>query len=249
MATVIDPRRRMVRRQIAGRGIADLRVLAAMEKVPREAFLPEAMQEFAYEDTPLPIEEGQTMSQPYIVARMAEAANVGPGDRVLEIGAGSGYAAAVLGELADRVFTIERHRALADLARERLSRLGYDTVEVRTGDGTLGWPEQAPFDAIVGTASGPHVPDAWRAQLAVEGRLVMPVGRSPTHQRLIRLTRSGPDNWHEEEIEDVSFVPLIGEQGWPKEHEMYRQGPRREARPGAPQTRRFGFWPQLRRMS
>ena len=117
MATVTDPRRRMVRRQIAGRGIADRRVLAAMEKVPREAFLPEAMQEFAYEDTPLPIEEGQTMSQPYIVARMAEAADVSPVDRVLEIGAGSGYAAAVLGELAGRVFTIERHPALADLAR------------------------------------------------------------------------------------------------------------------------------------
>ena len=168
MATVTDPRRRMVRRQIAGRGIADRRVLAAMEKVPREAFLPEAMQEFAYEDTPLPIEEGQTMSQPYIVARMAEAADVSPVDRVLEIGAGSGYAAAVLGELAGRVFTIERHPALADLARARLRQLGYDNVEVRTGDGTLGWPEQAPFDAIIATAGGPRVPDTWRAQLAVE---------------------------------------------------------------------------------
>ena len=141
-----DPRRRMVRRQIAGRGIADRRVLAAMEKVPREAFLADAL------DTPLPIEEGQTMSQPYIVARMAEAADVGPVDRVLEIGAGSGYAAAVLGELAGRVFTIERHPALADLARARLGQLGYANVEVRTGDGTLGWPEQAPFDAIIATA-------------------------------------------------------------------------------------------------
>jgi len=249
MATVTDPRRRMVRRQIAGRGIADRRVLAAMEKVPREAFVPEALQEFAYQDTPLPIGDGQTISQPYIVARMAEAANVGPDDRVLEIGAGSGYAAAVLGELAGRVFTIERHRALADLARARLSQLGYGTVEVRTGDGTLGWPEQAPFDAIIATASGPCVPEAWRAQLAVGGRLVMPVGRSPTHQRLIRLTRTGQETWREEEIEDVCFVPLIGEQGWPEEHETYRQGPRREARPGVPQTRPFGFWLQLRRMS
>ena len=217
MAAVPDPRRRMVRRQIAGRGIADRRVLAAMDKVPREAFLPEAMQEFAYEDTPLPIEEGQTISQPYIVARMAEAADVGALDRVLEIGAGSGYAAAVLGELAGRVFTIERHPALAELARARLSQLGYHNVEVRTGDGTLGWPEHAPFDAIIATASGPHVPDSWRAQLAIEGRLVMPVGNAPTHQHLIRLTRTGPETWHEEKIEEVSFVPLIGEQGWPDE--------------------------------
>ncbi len=229
MATVTDPRRRMVRRQIAGRGIADRRVLAAMEEVPREAFLPEAMQEFAYEDTPLPIEEGQTMSQPYIVARMVEAADVGRLDRVLEIGAGSGYAAAVLGELAGRVFTIERHPALADLARTRLRQLGYNNVEVRTGDGTLGWPEQAPFDAIIATAGGPRVPEAWRAQLAVEGRLVMPVGETPTHQRLIRLTRTGPETWHEEEIEHVRFVALIGEQGWPEERETRK--PSRPSRP------------------
>ncbi|HZX84221.1 MAG TPA: protein-L-isoaspartate O-methyltransferase, partial [Reyranella sp.] len=150
MATT-NPRRRMVRRQIAGRGVCDRRILLAMEKVPREAFLPDALQEFAYEDTPLPIEEGQTISQPYIVARMAEAAAIAAGDRVLEIGAGSGYAAAVLGELAGRVFTIERHATLAGLARARLRQLGYDNVEVRTGDGTLGWPEQAPFDAIIAT--------------------------------------------------------------------------------------------------
>ena len=171
------------------------------------------------------------MSQPYIVARMAEAADVSPADRVLEIGAGSGYAAAVLGELAGRVFTIERHPALADLARARLRQLGYDNVEVRTGDGTLGWPEQAPFDAIIATAGGPRVPDTWRAQLAVDGRLVMPVGATPTHQRLIRLTRTGPETWHEEEIEEVRFVPLIGEQGWSEEHETFRDKPRREPRP------------------
>jgi protein-L-isoaspartate(D-aspartate) O-methyltransferase len=225
MATVIDPRRRMVRRQIAGRGVADRRVLAAMEKVPREAFLPEAMREFAYEDSPLPIEEGQTISQPYIVARMAEAADIGVLDRALEIGAGSGYAAAVLGELAGRVFTIERHPALADLARARLRQLGYGNVEVRTGDGTLGWPDKAPFDVIIATAGGPRVPEAWRAQLAVEGRLVMPVGDTPTQQRLIRLTRTGPQTWHEEEIEHVRFVPLIGEQGWSEEHETRKPGP------------------------
>ena len=230
----------MVRRQIAGRGIADRRVLAAMDTVPREAFLPEAMQEFAYEDTPLPIEEGQTISQPYIVARMAEAADVGPGDRVLEIGAGSGYAAAVLGELAGRVFTIERHPALAELARARLRQLGYDNVEVLTGDGTLGWLEQAPFDAIVATAAGPRVPEAWREQLAVHGRLVMPVGDT-TSQRLIRLTRTGRDTWHEEQIEEVRFVPLIGEQGWPEEE------PPRKARQrppsGLPQLIRAALQP------
>lgn len=242
MATMIDPRRRMVRRQIAGRGIAARRVLAAMETVPREAFLPEAMQEFAYEDTPLPIEEGQTISQPYIVARMAEAADVGPSDRVLEIGAGSGYAAAVLGELAGRVFTIERHPALADLARTRLSQLGYDNVEVLTGDGTLGWPEQAPFDAIVATAGGPRVPDTWRAQLAVGGRLVMPVGDTPTQQRLIRLTRTGCETWHEETIEEVRFVPLVGEQGCPEE-EPPRKGRQQRALSGLPQLIRAAAQP------
>jgi protein-L-isoaspartate(D-aspartate) O-methyltransferase len=244
MATVFDPRRRMVGRQIAGRGVADRRVLAAMEKVPREAFLPEAMQEFAYEDTPLPIEEGQTISQPYIVARMAEAADVGPRDRVLEVGAGSGYAAAVLGELAHRVFTIERHPALAELARARLSQLGYSNVEVRTGDGTLGWPEEAPFDAIIATAAGPRVPESWRAQLVVGGRLVMPVGDAPTRQSLIRLTRTGPDTWHEEEIEDVQFVPLIGEQGWPEEHaQLMREAPARRAPAGLPQLIRAALQP------
>jgi protein-L-isoaspartate(D-aspartate) O-methyltransferase len=244
MATMTDPRRRMVRRQIAGRGIADSRVLAAMETVPREAFLPDALQEFAYEDTPLPIEEGQTMSQPYIVARMAAAADVGPGDRVLEIGAGSGYAAAVLGELARQVFTIERHPALAELARMRLRQHGYVNVEVRTGDGTLGWPEVAPFDAIIATAGGPRVPDSWREQLAVGGRLVMPVGDTPTRQRLIRLTRTGRETWHEEEIEEVRFVPLIGEQGWPEEPgQRVRELPPRRAPSGLPQLIRAALQP------
>jgi protein-L-isoaspartate(D-aspartate) O-methyltransferase len=240
MALTLDPRRRMVRRQIAGRGIGDLRVLAAMEKVPREAFLPDAMREFAYEDTPLPIEEGQTISQPYIVARMAETAHVGPSDRVLEIGAGSGYAAAVLSELAQRVFTIERHPALADLARARLKQLGYHNVEVRTGDGTLGWTEQAPFDAIIATAGGPRIPDSLRAQLAVGGRLVMPVGPTRSAQMLIRLTRTGERTWNEEAIEDVRFVPLIGEEGWTEEETREQ---RRRPPPGLPQLIRAGAHP------
>ena len=231
----------MVRRQIAGRGIGDLRVLAAMEKVPREAFLPDALREFAYEDTPLPIEEGQTISQPYIVARMAEMAHIGPADRVLEIGAGSGYAAAVLGELAGRVFTIERHPALADLARARLKQLGYRNVEVRTGDGTLGWPEQAPFDAILATAGGPRIPDPLRAQLVVGGRLVMPVGKTRSSQTLVRLTRTGPETWYEEAIEEVRFVPLIGEQGW-TEGETHQKSLRRSPT-GLPQLIRAASQP------
>jgi protein-L-isoaspartate(D-aspartate) O-methyltransferase len=241
MALSLDPRRRMVRRQIAGRGIGDLRVLAAMEKVPREAFLPDALREFAYEDTPLPIEEGQTISQPYIVARMAEAAHISPADRVLEIGAGSGYAAAVLGELASQVFTIERHAALADLARARLKQLGYHNVEVRTGDGTLGWPERGPFDAIIATAGGPRIPETLRAQLAVAGRLVMPIGKTRSSQTLVRLTRTGPETWHQEELEEVRFVPLIGEQGW--ETEELREAPARRPPAGLPQLIRSAIQP------
>src|SRR5262245_62532389 len=240
MALSLDPSRRMVRRQMAGRGIGDLRVLAAMEKVPREAFLPDAMREFAYEDTPLPIEEGQTISQPYIVACMAEAAHIAANDRVLEIGAGSGYAAAVLGELAQQVFTIERHPALADLARARLGQLGYRNVEVRTGDGTLGWPEQAPFDAIIATAGGPRIPDTLREQLALGGRLVMPVGETKSVQTLIRLTRTGARTFHREELEEVRFVPLIGEQGWTDDEP--RETPRRPPA-GLPQLIRAAAQP------
>src|SRR3954471_24061797 len=163
---------RMVQRQIEARGVNDARVLAAMRKIDREAFLPEAMREFAYEDSALPIEEGQTISQPYIVARMVEVAQLQPADRVLEIGAGSGYAAAVMAELTMRVYTIERHPALARLAEQRFNALGYRNTDVRAGDGTLGWPEAAPFDAIIAAAGGPRVPEALKQQLAVGGRLV-----------------------------------------------------------------------------
>jgi protein-L-isoaspartate(D-aspartate) O-methyltransferase len=209
--------KRMVQRQLERRGIHDPRVLAAMRKIDREAFLPEAMREFAYEDSALPIEEGQTISQPYIVARMIETAALSPADRVLEIGAGSGYAAAVMAELAMRVYTIERHPALARLAEERLKTLGYGNVDVRAGDGTLGWPEAAPFDAIVVAAAGPRVPGALKAQLAIGGRLVMPLGDSPHVQQLIRVTRTGQDTYDTETLDEVMFVPLIGEQGWDAE--------------------------------
>jgi protein-L-isoaspartate(D-aspartate) O-methyltransferase len=207
----------MVQRQIEGRGIHDPRVLAAMRKIDREAFLPEAMREFAYEDSALPIEEGQTISQPYIVARMLEAARLNPADRVLEIGAGSGYAAAVMAELAMRVYTIERYPALARLAEARLHAMGYGNVDVRAGDGTLGWPEAAPFDAIIIAAGGPRVPEALKNQLTVGGRLVMPVGRTPNLQELIRLTRTDTDSFDTEVLDEVMFVPLIGAQGWDAE--------------------------------
>jgi protein-L-isoaspartate(D-aspartate) O-methyltransferase len=216
---------RMVQRQLERRGIHDPKVLAAMRKIDREAFLPEAMREFAYEDSALPIEEGQTISQPYIVARMIEAAGLGPADRVLEIGAGSGYAAAVMAELAMRVYTIERHPALARLAEQRLRALGYGNTDVRAGDGTLGWPEAAPFDAIIAAAGGPRVPEALKQQLAVGGRLVMPVG-SPSHQHLIRLTRRDENTYDSETLDEVMFVPLIGEQGWDPESARDRHPPR-----------------------
>jgi protein-L-isoaspartate(D-aspartate) O-methyltransferase len=208
---------RMVQRQLERRGIHDSRVLTAMRKIAREAFLPEAMREFAYEDSALPIEEGQTLSQPYIVARMIEAAALNPADRVLEIGTGSGYAAAVMAELVMRVYTIERHPALARLAKERLKTLGYGNVDVRAGDGTLGWPDAAPFDAIIAAAGGPRVPEALKAQLAIGGRLVMPVGDSPDFQHLIRMTRTGKDAYDAETLDEVMFVPLIGDQGWDAE--------------------------------
>jgi protein-L-isoaspartate(D-aspartate) O-methyltransferase len=209
-------RERMVATQIAARGVRDPRVLAAMRRVPREAFVAESQAGWAYEDEPLPIGEGQTISQPYIVAAMAEALRLQPADRVLEIGTGSGYAAAVLAELAAAVYTIERLPALAERARGRLARLGYDRVRVVVGDGTLGLPAQAPFDAIVATAGGPRVPTPLLEQLAVGGRLVMPVGPEPRFQALVRVTRAAPDRWDREELMDVAFVPLIGAHGWPE---------------------------------
>jgi len=224
----------MVERQIRARGVRDPRVLAAIGAVPREAFLPPELVEFAYDDRPLPIEAGQTISQPYIVALMAEALRLQPDDDVLEIGAGSGYAAAVLAAMARRVYTIERHAELADLARERLARLGYANVEVRCGDGTLGWPERAPFAAIVAAAGGPEVPRALIDQLEIGGRLVMPVGPSQL-QELVRVTREGAGaaDLRYEALGAVQFVPLIGTQGW-------TENGHRPFGPGRPTVRRPG---------
>jgi protein-L-isoaspartate(D-aspartate) O-methyltransferase len=185
--------------------------------VPREAFLPPELAEFAYDDRPLPIEAGQTISQPYIVAVMAEALQLGPDaaqtEDVLEIGTGSGYAAAVLSRIARQVYTIERHAELADLARERLSRLGYTNVEVKHGDGTLGWGDRAPFHAIVVAAGGPDLPRPLLDQLAIGGRLVIPVGTSRA-QELVRVTRISDTEYRREDLGPVVFVPLIGAAGW-----------------------------------
>jgi protein-L-isoaspartate(D-aspartate) O-methyltransferase len=208
-------RRRMVQEQLVRRGVRDERVLAAMRQVPREKFVNAGFEALAYEDSPLPIGEGQTISQPFIVAHMLEAAALGPGDRVLEVGAGSGYAAAVASRVAAEIFTVERHQALADIATRRLRELGFSNVEVRTGDGSKGWPEKAPFDAIIVAAGGPAAPAALKQQLAIGGRLIIPVGRQRRMQNLLRITRLAADAFDQEDLGGVVFVPLIGEEGWP----------------------------------
>jgi protein-L-isoaspartate(D-aspartate) O-methyltransferase len=212
----------MVEQQLAGRGISDPRVLDAFRAVPREAFLKPEMAEFAYRDTPLPIAAGQTISQPYIVAVTTEALGLTGAERVLEVGTGSGYAAAILSRLAREVFTVERLEPLADEARERLARLGYRNVHVLCGDGTLGWAEHAPYDAIAVAAGGPEVPKALLSQLAPNGRLVIPVGPDESSQSLVRVVREGDQRFRREPIMSVRFVPLIGEQGWPEERKVAR---------------------------
>jgi protein-L-isoaspartate(D-aspartate) O-methyltransferase len=218
MGDLTAERNRMVDRQLAARGVRDPLVLAAMRSVPRERFLPPELKEFAYQDAPLPIEQGQTISQPFIVALMTEGLCLAPGDRVLEIGTGSGYAAAVIARIAREVYTIERHEELAETARGRLAALGFDNVFVRHGDGTLGWPERAPFDAIVVAASGPKIPEPLLAQLAPGGRLVIPVGEDKALQRLVRVVRRADGRLEHEDLGDVRFVPLIGVEGWDAQH-------------------------------
>ena len=207
-------RNRMIDVQIARRGVRDRRLLDAMRQVPREQFVGSGYDEFAYEDAPLPIAEGQTISQPYIVALMLEAAEIQADDRVLEIGAGSGYAAAVMSRMAAEVYAIERHASLGRAAQRRFEQLGYDNVALRIGDGTMGWPEAAPFDAILVAAGGPDVPQALKDQLAIGGRLVIPVGDSERRQILVKVTRRTVSGFDEEQLGDVAFVPLIGRQGW-----------------------------------
>jgi protein-L-isoaspartate(D-aspartate) O-methyltransferase len=205
----------MVDVQLARRGIRDAAVLDAMRTVPREAFVPSHLVPCAYDDDALPIGEGQTISQPYVVAFMIAAVAPKMGDRALEIGSGSGYSAAVLASIVKEVYTVERIAGLADTAARRLTDLGYRNVRVRCGDGTLGWPEHAPYDVIIVTAGGPRVPPALLAQLAVGGRLVMPVGSDQFSQQLVRLSRAPDGTLLEQQLEAVAFVPLIGAAGWP----------------------------------
>jgi protein-L-isoaspartate(D-aspartate) O-methyltransferase len=207
-------RERMVTRQVEARGIHDPALLAALRAVPREAFVSGAYSYVAYDDSPLPIEAGQTISQPYIVALMIEAAEIGAEDVVLEIGAGSGYAAAVIGQIAKCVVAIERHHALVEIAAGRMKRLGYDNVRIVEGDGTQGFPEEAPFDAILAAASGSHVPDELLTQLKPGGRLVMPLGDPGSIQNLVKLTRWADGTVSQEELGAVRFVPLIGAHGF-----------------------------------
>ncbi len=201
-------RQRMVERDLKGRDISDPRVLAAMAKVPRHQFVPSHLVSRAYDDTPLPIGHGATISQPYIVALMTQAAMVQPGMRVLEVGTGSGYQAAILAELTDQVFTIELVPELAQAATDRLARLGYAQITVKAGDGYLGWPDQAPFDAILVTAAAPEVPPALKEQLKDGGRLIIPVGPVFGPQYLLKLTKQG-NTFKEEVITPVAFVPLV----------------------------------------
>jgi protein-L-isoaspartate(D-aspartate) O-methyltransferase len=204
----------MVEGQLRARGIRDKRVLAAMSAIPRELFVPPADRSQAYADAALPIEAGQSISQPYIVARMTELLGVRPGARILEIGTGSGYQAAILATLGARVVSLERHPELAEEARRRLEQLGLgDAVEVRVADGSLGDPSGAPYDAIVVTAAAPSIPAALLDQLADGGRLVIPVGPRD-RQRLVVVTRHG-DEWEQRSDGDVVFVPLVGTGGWP----------------------------------
>jgi protein-L-isoaspartate(D-aspartate) O-methyltransferase len=208
---------------IARRGVRDKRVLNAVRRVAREQFVDEGFEEFAYEDSPLPIGSGQTISQPFIMAKMAEMAEIEATDRVLEIGTGSGYAAAVLAELAEHVFTIERHRSLAQRAERRLNAAGYRNIEVRVGDGTKGWQEKAPFDAIVVAAAGTSIPLGLQEQLEIGGRLIIPVGEDLYSQRLIRVTRIAANKFEEEDLGGVMFVPLIGEHSGHDENASVRE--------------------------
>ncbi|HZG46500.1 MAG TPA: protein-L-isoaspartate(D-aspartate) O-methyltransferase [Allosphingosinicella sp.] len=202
-------RERMVERHIAGRGLTDPLLLAAFREVPRELFVGEGDSAAAYDDAPLPIPAEQTISQPYIVALMIHLARVRPGDRVLEVGAGSGYAAAVLSRIAGTVLAVERHAELAELATQRVARLGYGNVSIRHGDGSLGVPEEAPFDAIILSAAPAEVPPALPGQLRRGGALVMPLGAPNEVQRLVRIVRREEGGFDREELGAVRFVPLV----------------------------------------
>jgi protein-L-isoaspartate(D-aspartate) O-methyltransferase len=207
-------REAMVERQLRRRGITEQPILDAFRAVPREAFISDEYAHLAYADHPLPIEAGQTISQPYIVGLMIQAADIGPGDKVLEIGAGSGYAAALISRIARQVIGIERQHELVDVARQRMRRLGYDNVEIVEGDGTKGWPQTAPYDAILAAASGSHVPKPLVEQLAPGGSIVMPLGDPGCIQHLVKVGKDADGALQQSDLGAVRFVPLIGEEGW-----------------------------------
>jgi protein-L-isoaspartate(D-aspartate) O-methyltransferase len=227
MVDFASEREAMVERTIRARGLDDSALLAAFRAVPREEFIGLDYAAHAYADAPLPIESGQTISQPYIVALTIDAAGIGPDSKVLEIGAGSGYAAAVIGQMAREVIAIERHHQLVLLAQERMARLGYANVRIFAGDGTLGCPAEAPFDAIVAAASGSHVPSILLDQLQPGGRIVMPIGDPHSVQSLVKLTKREDGTTEREDLCAVRFVPLIGEHGFrdPNEQPSIQNGP------------------------
>ncbi len=227
MASINRLRQHFVSAQIEARGVRDPLVLAAMRKVPRELFVSKQFRHAAYQDSPLPIAAGQTISQPYIVAFMVEVLALRGGERVLEIGAGSGYAAAVLAEIAGQVFTIERIGQLAETAHSNLSKAVYKNVHVRHADGTEGWVDEAPFDAILVSAGAPDIPRTLERQLAIGGRMIVPVGSDPRAQELVRITRVDEDDFEREDIADVKFVPLIGKEGWESTDDEWQTRPPR----------------------
>ena len=205
-------RNNMVTKQLMARGITDPAVLVAMGRIPRERFLPDSLENQAYEDGPLPIGKGQTISQPYIVAYMTEALELTGEEKTLEIGTGSGYQAAILAELSKTVYTVERIDFLLERAKELLSELGYANIQFKLDDGTLGWKENAPYDAIIVTAAAPHIPEPLYEQMADGGRLVIPVG-DRIGQELIKITKNG-NEFRKRSLGGVRFVSLIGEHGW-----------------------------------
>ncbi len=216
----VREREQMTAEQLLGRGIKDPRVLAAMASVPRHLFVDETLQEKAYGDFPLPIGAGQTISQPYMVARMTESLHLQGHERVLEVGTGSGYQTAILAELAAHVYTVERLPELSSRAHATLTFLGYTNVSVRVGDGTLGWEEEAPFDAILVTAASPGIPPPLSAQLAEKGRLVIPLGRFFSQTLTLAVKEGG--SLSQTPLTGCLFVKLVGEHGWPEDEKTGR---------------------------
>jgi protein-L-isoaspartate(D-aspartate) O-methyltransferase len=217
VTTVMDlaaEREAMIEQQLRRRGITEPEILDAFRAVPREAFVSPDNAHLAYGDHPLPIEAGQTISQPFIVALMIQAAGIRAGDNVLEVGSGSGYAAAVISRIAGKVVGVERQHELVEVARERLQRLGYDNVEIVEGDGTMGWAAGAPYDAILAAATGSHIPPPLMEQLKPGGSIVMPLGSPGWPQKLVKTTIGGDGTVEQSDLGGVRFVPLIGEEGW-----------------------------------